>query len=114
MRAYYHVATNPPIGEDSFSNATVLYRDTEAVLLLSALDPNPALEEIGGIRLGSRLSELEWPVIELITNTRVRRIVEGEIEELIIPTASLMIDDEILEENIPSVMVAGDSIEDYR
>jgi hypothetical protein len=77
-------------------------RATKTVYLLSAVDPNPALEAVGGKRLGARLSELTATAAKQFTTTRVRRTVKGADGkaapvEMAVPSTAVLDGDAVLD-----------------
>lgn len=114
MRAYYSLPLAVLDGSPDIGGAIELSRDDTDVILLALTDPAPALEALGAERLGARVSDLPWPVAELVTNTTVQRTVDEETVTLTIPSTDLQEGDDVVDAGIPRIIIAGDDIEDYR
>lgn len=94
-------------------------RTTGLVCILAPSDPHPALEELGGLALGNRLSELEPEERQYFAAVKVRRAAGRDagagVELLTIPATELTAaDEETGEPELPRLIFAGDDPADYQ
>ena len=122
MRAFYRLAVAawdlPPAtpeapGPQRPANCIELGRMSTSVYLLSATDPNPALDAAAGVRLGARLSELRAADAKRFTATPVQRTVtapDGSASPglVLVPTDALAADDVPAGEPVLRGLFAGD------
>lgn len=113
MRAYYGIIPDAFKGLETIPDAVVAGRDEDFVYLLSFNDPNEALISVGAERLGSKLHELDLPIIEQLIQYRVQRVVDGETLDLVLPATEIEEGDEVIGDAMPRVIIAGDDPEDY-
>lgn len=121
MRAFYCVP------EDVWDDPTTerpgdvaeLSRASGIVNVLAPSDPHPAMEHLGGLMMGNRLSQLEPEERQYFAAVRVRRTIGRDtgagVELLTIPATELTAsDEETGEPEIPRLIFAGDDITDYQ
>lgn len=86
MRAFYRLPL--PLPDTGLPAGVELSADGTRCWVLADTDPSPALEAIGGVRLGARLSELTGADLDACQN----------------PDAP----------GVPRTIFAGDALEDYQ
>ena len=115
MRAFYAVPEHS-LGE--LAESVIVSNASGFVFILSAIDPNPAIEQMdGAIRLGARLSELADGDAAQFTTTRVARenALTQDVEWIAVPTPDVLPTDELLgEPPAMRVMFAGDDPQVYQ
>lgn len=88
-------------------------RSSTVVYLLSATDPNQAIYDAGGERLGARLSEVDSTARKHFTQILVERVIEEvdgstRTERFLVPSMAVKRTDTVIGPPIPRALFAGD------
>jgi hypothetical protein len=112
MRAFYRIPL--PLPDTGLPAGVELSEDATRCWVLADTDPSPALEAIGGVRLGARLSELTGADLDAAAWVRVQRTPDPDTGVLDIVPSAVLPTDTVLVPATPRTVFAGDAVEDYQ
>ena len=112
MRAFYRLPL--PLPETGLPAGVQLSADATHAWVLADTDPSPALEVIGGVRLGARLFEITGADLDAVATVRVQRTPDPDTGILDVVPSQVLPTDTILTPATPRTVFAGDALEDYQ